>query len=520
MVTRPGRATGTPGAEEYATVVVGAGSAGCALAGRLARHRRVLLLEAGPTTWTPEILDVASLAPASPGHPANWDHPVALRPGHVTTVPRGRVVGGSGAINGAVWCRATPADGWGQPGWTWADMLARYVRAETDADLGDRPGHGAAGPVPVRRPAGPLRHPTADRFLAAAATCGFPAEPDKNAGRPPGAGLVPSNAVDGVRVNPAMAYLTSGPAGPHASAVTPRSARCSSTATASPASGCATAPRSARPRSCSPPAPSAPHTCCCAPGSAPPTPCAPPASTSAPTTPASGAPSPTTPRVFLPFTTADPPIHPHAPAAQAALNLDAGADPAGDVEILLFARPFIPGGPLHLMCQLMRPDSRGTLTLPNPGGATPRRVPLPAHRARPPPPAPRRPDRRRAAARRAGHAHRARGRRPGLRPCARRLDRRPPRHRAAPLRRPSRWAPRTTHAVVDPALRVHGLYGLRVADLSVLPTAPRRGTAATAVAIGEAAAEFVGAGFPEAGVAGARSADARIAERDGAGWAS
>ncbi|HSU11552.1 MAG TPA: lycopene cyclase family protein, partial [Pseudonocardia sp.] len=57
--------------EEYDVVVVGGGSAGCALAGRLAAARacRVLLLEAGPVEWTPEILDVASLAGAGPGHP-------------------------------------------------------------------------------------------------------------------------------------------------------------------------------------------------------------------------------------------------------------------------------------------------------------------------------------------------------------------------------------------------------------------------------------------------------------------
>ena len=94
-----------------------------------------------------------------PGHPANWAHPVELRTGSAANVPRGRVLGGSGAVNGAVWMRATPADGWGLPGWTWADMLARYVRSEADADLGDRPGHGADGPVPVTRPAGALLPP-------------------------------------------------------------------------------------------------------------------------------------------------------------------------------------------------------------------------------------------------------------------------------------------------------------------------------------------------------------------------
>ena len=93
-------------------MVVGGGSAGCALAGRLAAAgaRRVLLLEAGPAGWTPEILDVASLAATVPGHPANWAHPVELRTGSSAHVPRGRVLGGSGAVNGAVWMRATPAD--------------------------------------------------------------------------------------------------------------------------------------------------------------------------------------------------------------------------------------------------------------------------------------------------------------------------------------------------------------------------------------------------------------------------
>ena len=69
------------------------------------------------------------------------------------------------------------------------------------------------------------------------------------------------------------------------------------------------------------------------------------------------------PAVFLPFRTEDPPPHPHAPIAQAALNWDSGADPAGDMEVMLFTRPFVAGGDLHLMCALQQPDSRGTLDL-------------------------------------------------------------------------------------------------------------------------------------------------------------
>ena len=157
-------------------MVVGGGSAGCTLAGRLAAagRCRVLVLEAGRSAGCRR----SSTSPPSPP-PRRATRPTgrtrsSCAPAAPRTIPRGRVLGGSGAVNGAVWMRATPADGWGLPGWTWADMLARYVRSEADADLGDRPGHGADGPVPVARPAGALLHPAAERFLAAAAACGFP----------------------------------------------------------------------------------------------------------------------------------------------------------------------------------------------------------------------------------------------------------------------------------------------------------------------------------------------------------
>ena len=139
-------------------VVVGAGTAGCALAARLAdAGRRVLVLEAGPVPggeWPAEIRDATSLAATAPGHPANWDLPAEVVPGRSVRVPRGRIAGGSSALNAAVWMRATrhDLDGWaaaGNPLWAHGEVLPAYRRSEADADYGRLPGHGADGPVPV-----------------------------------------------------------------------------------------------------------------------------------------------------------------------------------------------------------------------------------------------------------------------------------------------------------------------------------------------------------------------------------
>jgi predicted dehydrogenase (TIGR03970 family) len=195
-------------------VVVGAGTAGCALAARLAdAGRRVLLLEAGEVPvgdWPAEIRDATSLAAAAPGHPANWDLAAEVVPGRSVRVPRGRIAGGSSALNAAVWMRATrrDLDGWaaaGNPSWAHDAVLPAFRRSEADADYGDLPGHGSDGPVPVRRPAG--SSVLADAFAAASAELGFPLEPDKNGDAAPGYGPIPFNVEDGVRINAAMAYL-------------------------------------------------------------------------------------------------------------------------------------------------------------------------------------------------------------------------------------------------------------------------------------------------------------------------
>ena len=477
-------------------VVVGAGSAGCALAARLAaRGRRVLLLEAGPATPGPR--DVAFL-PAE-GHPRTWGHAALLRTGRPHAVPRGRGLGGSSAVNGANWVRPARDEGW-PPGWTWDDLLPHHVAAETDLDL-TGPLHGASGPVRVRRPSGALLHPAAQRFLDAADRLGFAAEPDKNAGGTPGAGPVPSNSVDGERVDAATAYLGGlvrgtrragarnsphpdaelgglvrgtragdGGSGPvevrgDAAAVEvvfdgarARGVRLADGSVVEAgevvlSAGAVGSPRLLLASGIGPGGPRVDLPV--------------------------GLDWSDHPAVFVPFADDDPAPHPHAVSSQVALDWDAGADPAGDVEVLAFVRPFVPGGPRHLMCALQAPDSRGVLT----ADRIEYRYLRTEHDRR----------RLRHAVRTAAELLRA--------SVGVRLD--PPGEVLGTDRALDGWiAAHLTTAVhlcgsagidrvVDAELRVLGVDGLRVADTSVLPTVPHRGPAATAVAIGEKAAQLV-----------------------------
>jgi choline dehydrogenase len=196
-------------------VVVGAGSAGCALAGRLAEDGRitVTLIEAGPPAdliWTKIPMGYGKTFYDAR---VNWMYqtdPIPGFDGRRNYWPRGRVVGGSSTINAMVYSRGQPADfdAWeadGNPGWGWKDVLAAYRRME-DHELGASELHGAGGPLHVTvidREA----HPLARRFVAAGAELGLPTTADLNGESIEGVGYYQITTRRGLRETAATAYL-------------------------------------------------------------------------------------------------------------------------------------------------------------------------------------------------------------------------------------------------------------------------------------------------------------------------
>ena len=195
-------------------VVVGAGSAGCAVAARLAEipGASVVLLEAGGRARNPWLHIPIGYAKTMYHPTLSWNLKTAAEPelkGRQVNWPRGRVLGGSSAINGLIYIRGQAADfdHWRQlgcTGWSFADVLP-FFRAAEDNERGADALHGQGGPLSVSNMRD--RNPISAAFIEAGQELGFAFNDDFNGPEQEGVGWFQVTARNGLRCSAATAYL-------------------------------------------------------------------------------------------------------------------------------------------------------------------------------------------------------------------------------------------------------------------------------------------------------------------------
>lgn len=199
---------------EYDVVVLGAGSAGCVLSARLTENPNVSLcvIEAGGRDRNPWIHIPMGFGKLVPDPKMNWGFETEAEPGlegRKIVWPRGKVLGGSGSINGLVFLRgaASDYDSWealGAKGWGYKDVLPYFKRME-HCTAGADAWRGTGGPITVST----IKRPStaAQAFVAACERLQIPRNPDFNGERIDGVGFAPLNVHNGWRRSTAVGYL-------------------------------------------------------------------------------------------------------------------------------------------------------------------------------------------------------------------------------------------------------------------------------------------------------------------------